>query len=184
MRTKAEQLTAWGYKAEFITPSELAELEPDIDLSVVGDSPIMFCPEEAWLDPVLYAGAMVRAGKKLGRLTLLEETRVVDVLPSNASPARVKTADGAEHEADVVVNCGGRWSDKVAEAADLKIPLDLSTGYLGFTPPVGVGVSHLIASSEIDVRPDGAGRLMIHKREIDDTVPEPDQPDEDHGPQR
>ena len=42
-----ERLKSWGYAAEWITPKQLHELEPDIDLATVGDAPMAFFPTRA-----------------------------------------------------------------------------------------------------------------------------------------
>src|SRR5271169_7219180 len=56
-----EQLRSWGYAAEWITLRQVQELEPDIDPATIGDAPVAFYPEEGWLDPVVYAHAMLSA---------------------------------------------------------------------------------------------------------------------------
>ena len=35
-------------------PSNVLELEPDIDPAEIGDAPIAYFPDEGWLDPVVY----------------------------------------------------------------------------------------------------------------------------------
>jgi glycine/D-amino acid oxidase-like deaminating enzyme len=41
-RANIEQLRSWGYAAEWITPREVQELEPDIDPVTIGDAPVAF----------------------------------------------------------------------------------------------------------------------------------------------
>ena len=57
-----ERLRSWGYAAEWITLRQAQELEPDIDPATIGDAPVAFFPEEGWLDPVVYAHAMLSGG--------------------------------------------------------------------------------------------------------------------------
>src|SRR5438105_3619592 len=66
LRERVERLRSWGYAAEWVTHEQLRELEPDIDLEAVGDGPIAYFPEEGWLDPVLYAHAMLEAAPGRG----------------------------------------------------------------------------------------------------------------------
>ena len=168
-RAKVERLRASGYAVDWITRDDLAELEPDIDLDRVGDAPISFCPEEGWIDPVVYANAMVKAAQRRGAV-LFDDCRVVDVVTRGGKAKGVRTADGSLHEADLVVNCAGRWADSVAEDPGLRLPLAPTIGFIVFSPPVATSVSHLIHSPEIHLRPDGAGRLMLRRNEFDGQV--------------
>ncbi|WP_163359431.1 FAD-dependent oxidoreductase, partial [Escherichia coli] len=65
-RAKVRRLQEWGYAAEWIDARQLLELEPDIDPAAVGDAPIAWYPDDGWLDPVVYAHAMMSAARRLG----------------------------------------------------------------------------------------------------------------------
>src|SRR5258708_511676 len=82
----------------------------------------------------------------------------------------VRLADDTRHEADMVVNCAGRWTNDVVREAGLHLPLAPTVGFLVFTPPVACGLTRVVHASMIDVRPDGAGRLMLHWNPTDETV--------------
>lgn len=179
-RAKVERLRSWDYTVDWITRGELAELEPDIDPDQVGDAPISFCPDEGWIDPVVYANAMIKGAIRRGA-TLKAGRRVIDVVVRNSTAAGVRTDDGALHEGDVVVNCAGRWADRIAEDPGLRIPLAPTVGLIVFTPPVATSVSRPIHSPDIHFRPDGAGRLMMRENQFDNEVtletrPSPDLP--------
>lgn len=169
LHDKVERLKSAGYAVDYITRKELGELEPDIDLDQVGDAPITFCAEEGWIDPVVYANAMVKEAMKRGA-TLKAGSKVVDVQTRNGGVSGVKTADGQVYEADVVVNCAGRWADSIAEDPGLRIPLAPTIGFIAFTPPVATSVARPIHSPTIHLRPDGAGRLMLRENIFDETV--------------
>lgn len=168
-RDKVARLKSWGYSIDYISKKDLAGLEPDFDPDAVGDAPITFCPEEGWIDPVVYANAMVRGAMRHGA-TLRTGLKVADIMARNGSVSGVRTHDGAVHEADTVVNCAGRWADRVSEESGFQIPLAPTVGFLVFTPPVATSVSRLILSPGIHLRPDGAGRLMLRKNEFDEQV--------------
>src|SRR3954447_2311710 len=104
-----EQLRSWGYAAEWITLREAQELEPDIDAATIGDAPVAFFPQEGWLDPVVYAHAMLSAAQRRHHARILCGTRVVDLIRSGEQVMGVQVADGTRHAADMVVNCAGRW---------------------------------------------------------------------------
>ena len=65
-QAKVERLLAWGYAAEWITPRQLLELEPDIDPARIGDAPIAYYADDGWLDPVVYIAAMLGAARSRG----------------------------------------------------------------------------------------------------------------------
>jgi len=155
-----ERLRSWGYAAEWITPRDLAELEPDIDPVTVGDAPIAYFPEEGWLDPVPYAHAMLSAARRHGARVVCG-TRVAELVLAGDRVSGVLTADGARHEADVVVNCAGRWANDPVRDAGLHLPLAPTVGFLVFTPPVATSLSRVVRTPIVHARPDGAGRLML-----------------------
>jgi len=177
-RQKIERLREWGYAAEWITPEKLAELEPDIDPDLVGDAPIAYFPEEGWLDPVLYAGEMIGAAKRHGA-TVHVGARVQEVQTRGGRVVGVRTQDGRAFGADAVVNCAGRWANDATPDTGLHLPLAPTVGFLVFTPPVGARLRRIVRNPVVDMRPDGAGRLMLHRNETDaklsaDTRPSPD----------
>src|SRR6185312_12435221 len=90
----------------------------------------------------------------------------------------VRTHDGALHEADVVVNCAGRWADRFGPD-DARLPLAPTIGFLVFTPPVASSLGHVIRNPICHVRPDGAGRLLLHRDETDALLAEPRDPGPD-----
>ncbi|HEX5327862.1 MAG TPA: FAD-dependent oxidoreductase [Acetobacteraceae bacterium] len=164
-----ERLQSWSYGVEWITPRQLHELEPDIDLATVGDAPIAYFPDEGWLDPVPYAHAMLSAACRHGA-QLLCGARVTEIVVSGDRVTGVRTAEGVRHDADTVVNCAGRWANEPVRDAGLHLPLAPTVGFLVFTPPVAVGLSRVVRTPMIHARPDGAGRLMLHWNPTDATL--------------
>jgi glycine/D-amino acid oxidase-like deaminating enzyme len=160
-RENVEQLRSWGYAAEWLARDQLLELEPDIDPAVIGDAPVAFFPEEGWLDPVVYAHAMLSAARRRYGAKIVCGVRVVDLIMSGDRVTGVRLADGSHHEADTVVNCAGRWTNEATRDAGLHLPLAPTVGFLVFTPPVAAGLSRVVRTPVIDARPDGAGRLML-----------------------
>jgi glycine/D-amino acid oxidase-like deaminating enzyme len=79
-RENIEQLRSWGYAAEWITLREVQELEPDIDPATIGEAPVAFFPQEGWLDPVVYAHAMLSAARLRHGAKIICGTWVVDLI--------------------------------------------------------------------------------------------------------
>lgn len=169
-RANVEQLLSWGYAAEWIDPAGVRDLEPDIDPATIGDAPVAFFPEEGWCDPVLYAHAMISAARRRHGARLICGGAVTDLVMTGDKVSGVRMADGTTHGADMVVNCAGRWTNDVVRESGLHLPMAPSVGLLVFTPPVASALSRVVHSSVINVRPDGAGRLMLHWDATDATV--------------
>lgn len=174
-RDNIAQLQSWGYRAQWLSPAEVGELEPDIDLTVLGDAPAAYFPDEGWLDPIPYCHAMLSAAIRRHGARVQCGIRVIDLAMTGDRVSGVRMADGTLHEADMVVNCAGRWTNEAVREAGLHLPLAPSVGFLVFTPPVASGLSRVVHTSIINARPDGAGRLMLHWNETDRTL-QPDSP--------
>ena len=173
-RTKVAALQQWGYQAQWLDLAELKELEPDIDLATLGDAPVAYFPEDGWVDPPVYCQALLAAARSRGA-RILPHTRVAEVLRRGDRITGVRTDSGDLLEADGVVNCTGRWADQSPFAELDAIALAPSAGLMLFTPPLAHAVQRVIFSPEVHIRPDGAGRLLICRNDLDlspDATPE------------
>ncbi len=168
-RIKVRRLQDWDYPVEWIDRRQLLELEPDIHPASVGDAPIAWYPNDGWLDPVVYAHAMMSAARRLGA-QLRTQTKGAGLIVEGGSVKGVRTEAGEAVMADLVVNCTGRWSnDTVGETAP-NLPLAPTVGFLAFTPPVPASIQRVVATPLCDFRPDGAGRLIVHRGPADTAV--------------
>jgi glycine/D-amino acid oxidase-like deaminating enzyme len=79
----------------------------------------------------------------------------------------VRLASGRRLSPDAVVNCAGPQAARIAELAGLTLPMRNTRGVLLYTSPVAVSVSRVIHAPHLHLRPDGAGRLLLHTPEID-----------------
>lgn len=169
LEQRIARLREWGYAAEEITARRLSELEPDIDPEALRDASIAYFPEEGWLDPVVYAHAMVEAALGAGARLLAREP-VREIRRVGGRVVGVTTAGGQRHDADWVVNCAGRWANDVAGEAGLGIPLAPTMGLLAITPPVPVRLRVVVHAPRCQVRPDGGGRLMVQADDTDEMM--------------
>ena len=167
LQAKISRLRGWGYAAELISPAQLRELEPEVTLEALGeDAAIGWYPEEGWIDPVLFAQAMVRRAQSHGA-ALHIGTKVAEVVVEAGRAIGVRTTDGRRFDAGLIVNCAGRWSNEASANADLQIPLAPRVGVLVFTRPAPTMLARILRTPLVDMRPDGAGRLMLHDNAID-----------------
>jgi len=165
-RKKVEQLQAWGYAAQWLDPQQVRALEPDINAAAIGDAAVAFFADEGWVDPVVYSHALLTAAAQHGA-TVLSHLGVAGIRQQGDRVVGVTTADGVAHAADVVINCTGRWADQAALPALLRIPLAPSAGLMLFTPPLASSVQRVIFSPRVHIRPDGAGRLLICRNDLE-----------------
>jgi glycine/D-amino acid oxidase-like deaminating enzyme len=168
LQAKVARLRQWDYAAELITPARLRELEPEIVLDALGgdDVAIAWFPEEGWIDPVVFAQAMVRRAQAKGA-ALHVGTKVTGITMQGGRATGVATADGRRFDAALVVNCAGRWSNEASPDALLHIPMSPRVGVLVFTRPAPTMLARIVRTPLVDMRPDGAGRLMLHDNAID-----------------
>ncbi len=169
LEDNVRRLQERGHKAEWISRSRLLELEPGVDPGAVGDAPIAWYPDDGWVDPVAYADDMIRAAQAHGAVLRLG-ARVLAIETAHGRATGVRLADGSRVASDMVVNCAGRWAREVTDEPGLQIPLAPTVGFLVFTPPVASGVRRPLRNPAANMRPDGAGRLMVHTDDADLTV--------------
>jgi glycine/D-amino acid oxidase-like deaminating enzyme len=170
LQARVRRLTEWGYPARLVDPAEAADLEPALRLRVPG----AWFPEEGYLltEPLIARlvasatshGAEVRTGEP-GRVTAVEAG-------PDAAPA-VRTADGAEHQADEVVCCAGRWTPALAPVL-ARVPLipwdtrgSIAPGLVVRVGPVGAsGPVRLLHTPELSLRPHPGGLLHLEAPDV------------------
>ena len=174
---KVERLKSWDYPVELLTVKQLTELEPDIDPESVGDATIAFYPGEGYVDPAVYSASMLQVARRRGA-KIICGAKVADLMTKGGRVVGVKLADSREFTADIVVNCTGRWVNEIAREQAFHIPMASNVGFLVFTPSAGTTLQRPLHTDDISVRPDGAGRLMVRREDLDravtiDTKPSP-----------
>jgi glycine/D-amino acid oxidase-like deaminating enzyme len=153
---KVDRVLGYGYEARWLTKADVLRLEPDVDPAHVPADGIAYFPREGWLEPVpmiahLLAGADVVRGDAVAGL---------DVAGDRVHAVRL--ASGERLDADAVVNCAGPRAADIAALAGLTLPMRNTSGTLVCTSPVAVAVSRVVHAPRVHVRPDGAGRLLLH----------------------
>jgi dimethylglycine dehydrogenase len=108
-----------GLETELLTPSEIKDLCPLIDVRDVRGA--LFDSHEGHVDPsgatYAYAKAAQLAGAQIYR-----HTRVMDLKPSGRGSWRVIT-DKGEIEAEHVVNAAGLWAREMGAMVGVQLPL-------------------------------------------------------------
>lgn len=179
LTAKVARLRAWGYAAEWLTPAEMRDLEPDITLPPAV-ARVAFYPLEGYVDAALLVGTLAHAARTAGA-TIRPFCRVAAIAQNGGRIVGVVTADGERIAADVIVSCAGRWSAEIAALAGIALPMANTVGLLAVSGTAPVQLRAMVTAPGVNIRPDGAGRLRIQSTDFDHlfqpdtpTVPIPD----------
>ncbi len=165
---RVERLQSWGYNAQWLTAQEVnQELEPNIVFS----GPTMriaWFPDESWLDGPEFVRSLLDRAIQLGA-TVRTGQEVVAVEPAEDG-VTVRLRDGQELKADAVVNCAGPGADRIAGMVGRTLPLDPTNGLLMRVEVEPGTLSRIIHGSDVNIRPDGDGHVLIHHESIDPLI--------------
>jgi glycine/D-amino acid oxidase-like deaminating enzyme len=168
LERKVARLLEWGYQARWLDPREVRSLEPDIALDMIG-SRVAYFPEEGWVDPARLIAALLSRARASGA-QVRPHSAAVGMSMTNNRIDGVRTSDGETVRTDAVVNCAGPGAGEVATLAGVDLPMRNTTGLLAYTAPTAVAVGRVIHAPQIDLRPDGGGRLLLHTMTADAAV--------------
>jgi glycine/D-amino acid oxidase-like deaminating enzyme len=166
LRKKVDGVLEYGYEARWLDRAEAVRLEPDIDPAALPAYEIAYFPREGWIEPTRLIGHLL--SNAVARGAALVRNDAVTALEVTAGTVRaVRLASGRRLDADAVVNCAGPQAGRIAALAGLTLPMRNTRGVLVYTSPVAVSVSRVVHAPHVHLRPDGAGRLLLHSEEID-----------------
>ncbi|OIV45759.1 hypothetical protein BK025_17300 [Sodalis sp. TME1] len=160
LAVQARQLTAWGYPARWRDKEALLVREPALARDAVPATPILWCEREGWLDTRLYINTLLDE-VIAGGGSVATATAVAGIIRNNQRVTGVTLANGRALNADLVVNCCGRWADSQPFQPDLALPLAPTAGLLVRVPSAAAPVRHVLITPTFDVRPDGPGHSLI-----------------------
>jgi len=128
----AEYARRLGMSAEILTPSQTAELEPNLRMAIMG---AVYFPQDSHLTPWRVMAALAREVEQAGVQVLYETgvdgwrstgNRIEAVRTSGTSGTR---SAGAELSADEYVVCAGFWSSDIVRELGVRIPMQAGKGY-------------------------------------------------------
>lgn len=167
LRNTVRQHREWGARIDQATPQiVMREIAPDLWIDPDQVSEVYIVEREGVIDPVYFTHsvlheATLRYGAKL------ERGNVVEFRGPKGAVDQVVLQDGRSFSADVVINCAGPEADRVAKLAGAFVPLAPTHGFTLSTPPAPICLKQVVHSPEANLRPEGAGRLIIRHREVD-----------------
>ena len=135
---------------------------------------VAFYSDEGYAFPRPMIAELLRGARRHGATTRWG-ARVVE-LEERAGGVRVVLDGGDAVDGDAVVLCCGRWSGEAAAMVGAEIPIlpaergSVSVGLLVLTSALAEPVNRVLIADELMIRPDGAGRLLLHSDEHDRLV--------------
>ncbi|MEO6082389.1 MAG: FAD-binding oxidoreductase [Umezawaea sp.] len=166
LRAKVAGVQDYGYEARWLDRAEVLRLEPDLDPAAVPDGEFAFLPREGWIEPTRLVSHLLS-----GAVAEVVVGDAVTDLESAAGAVRaVRLASGRRIVVDAVVNCAGPRAAEIARLVGLELPMRNTRGVLVHTSPVAVWVSRVVHAPCVHLRPDGAGRLLLHTHDGDSAV--------------
>jgi len=177
LRNAARQ-KSWGYAIDVIDESDVRRLEPH--LRTDGLTAATYSPDEAWVDGPLFCRSVAAAAQRLGAAARLGE-EVAAIVRDGDRVTGVRLAGGDVLQADHVLIAAGRWTDRVAALAGVRVPLAPTSGLLAVTSAISGGVGRVVYAPGMNFRPDPSGGLVLQSSETDamvsaDTPPDPAHP--------
>lgn len=119
---KANEL---GMPAEVLTPEDVAEMEPALDLDIIGAT---YFPKDAHLHPGSLMDELKRVLSERG-VTFEYQTEVTGLAGEGASVSGVRTEDGRKIRGSEVVICTGAWTPSLGREVGVKLPMQAGKGY-------------------------------------------------------
>ncbi|HEX5166197.1 MAG TPA: FAD-binding oxidoreductase [Thermomicrobiales bacterium] len=118
-RTNLALQQSLGVPARWVTPAEIAELNPAVLLDdVIGGT---FCPKDGWADTSTSTMGFAQAARRLG-VKIFEETPVTGIDIEGGRISGVRSGD-ARIAAPLVICCAGPQTNAVGQLAGLDIPI-------------------------------------------------------------
>jgi glycine/D-amino acid oxidase-like deaminating enzyme len=162
LERKVATLTETGYEATLLTRSDVADVEPSLDLETIMGG--VLYPREGWIDTVSMCSTLLGRAQELG-VTYAPFRKVVAVKGGGVTTV---APDGTtyQHDTDVTVLTAGNGNREILANAGITFPtLDPASsggsgedthptvGLINTTGPVDCGLRHIIHADGISLRP-------------------------------
>ena len=136
LKVRVEELQSWGYPVRLLSPSEVRELEPDIETGDV--TAASYTDIEFHVDTPMFVRACLEKATERGA-EVLAMTEVVGLRlgqAGNQTTVEAVQTDKGELPCDAVVLAGGADTAELAAHADLEVPFGHTFGATVITEPV------------------------------------------------
>ena len=161
----ASRLHEVGYPVTILTAAQAAEVEPEIRFAS-SRQPVVSFPGESWIDSTAMASDLVCAAIEQGARALIG-SHVIAIEDGKGNRLTVILGNGTAQPFDAVVNAAGPWSDRIAALVGRRLPLRPSPGLIARLSVQRVPIRHALHSPQVEIRPDGPHRILLHSRTMD-----------------
>lgn len=166
---RVKRLQSWGYNVRWISPTELRDLEPNLNPG--NAESIALYADEAWYDAPLLARTAAKAAESGGARIVTDET--VTVIQRSTTGVTVTTSSGTSYTADKIVIAAGASARSVAALAGHDLHVNQVPGYVITTEPVPAGtLNGIVLHPDINMRPAPGGRIVYHSYTMEGQLPE------------
>ena len=152
-----------GLPAEMLTPTQAAELEPNLKMTIAGAA---YFPQDCHLSPEKFYGAI---GEQLRQMNVdvRHGTSVIGWRVDGGQIQAVETTRG-DFVAEEYVLAGGSWSPGIVEGLRLTLPMQAGKGYSLTlkSPPRLPGICSILTEARVAVTPMGSSLRFAGTMEI------------------
>ncbi len=120
LRRRMASAKSWGIESFLVTPVEIRELFPWVDIQVLQGG--FYTPTVGVVDPLKAGTRMREAAQDMEALTVISNTEILDIAVENGRVCGISTNRG-ELTTETIVICCGVWSPRIAAMAGAAIPL-------------------------------------------------------------
>lgn len=172
LRQRATALHALDYPAREVTRDELLHAIPELRPDAVSGA-IWHFPTESVLHPALYLARLWAEARAKG--VILHQHQTISAITEQADGVTLQLENGEQWRGDRVVIATGRWANQLLNTLDLNLALidtrkpdAVACSFLARTAPQPLSLSTNLIAPQLNVRPDGAGRLLLQALALDD----------------
>jgi glycine/D-amino acid oxidase-like deaminating enzyme len=168
LESRVGRLRSWSYAAEMLSASTVNEgLEPGV-VFPDPETRIGHFPDESWVDAPALTRRLVQATGRNGARTMVGDA--VQGIEVEDEGLTLRLENGDTVHAGAVVNATGATATSVAQMVGRELPLDVFRGLLVRVAVAGEPLHHLVHTPRINVRPDGAGYVLVHHGSVDEKL--------------
>ncbi|MGW3974333.1 NAD(P)/FAD-dependent oxidoreductase [Streptomyces ardesiacus] len=171
LQARVQRLADAGYPVRKVTAEELRTRIPELRVHP-RSSEIVHFPSEGYVVPSVLLARLWSEARSNGA-ELRAPVDVLDVT-EEGDGVTLDLSTGETWRGDFVVSAVGRWSESIMKVLGKRFamidpdqPNKFACGFLGYTDPQYVQLSSNLITPEMNVRPDGGGRLLLQTPDLD-----------------
>ena len=172
LQQRASSLQSLGYPAREVTRDELQREIPELRSQAVSGA-VWHFPSESVLHPALYLARLWSEARAQG--AILHQHQTIQRISEQTHGVTLQLENGEQWQGDSVVIATGRWANQLLNSLELNLalldsskPNAVACSFLARTAPQPLSLSTNLIAPQLNVRPDGGGRLLLQALALDD----------------